>query len=70
MYASKARNNNTLMELNVIQHKRLKDHSIHLGEIRLVGNKSAIFYDRVQYGKFVDTTKDNLKGSGNKKTGI
>ena len=68
LYESKLRSNNTLMELNVIQYKQHKDHCIHLSKIKLVGNKSSIFYDRVRYGKFISTTKENLKSSGNKKS--
>ena len=47
VYNTNTRQNNILLELDMVQYNRLKEHCIHLSKIRLNKMKNNIFYDRI-----------------------
>ena len=68
VYNTNTRQNNILLELDMVQYNRLKEHCIHLSKIRLNKMKNVIFYDWIRYGEKVSTTKQHLRCSGNKRS--
>ena len=68
LYDTDTKKNNTLIELNTEQYKRLKEYSIHLSKIKVDTDNNLILYGKTRYGKNVSTTKQSLRYSGNKKS--
>ena len=68
LYDTDKRRNNSLLELNMVQYKRLKEHCVHVSEMRYNNKDKNIYYDRIRYGKCLSTTKEHLKYAGSKKS--
>ena len=68
VYDTSKKKNNILLELDTVQYNRLKQHAIHLSQIRYDVANNLIFYDRIRYGNSVSTTKQHRRYSGNKKS--
>ena len=68
LYDGDGRKHNTLIELSTTQFTRFKDHSIHLANTWLDPVSKNIYYKKVRYGKYVNTTKQYCQLSGNKKS--
>ena len=68
LYDGNKKIHNNLLELNTTQYHRYKEFSVHLSNITLEVGSKHIYYHTVRYGKYISTTKQHVKISGNKKS--
>ena len=68
LYDGDQKIHNNLIELNTTQYHRYKEFSVHLSNVTLDIGSNNIYCRKVRYGKYISTTKQHVRLSGNKKS--